>query len=78
LSRNQRVYDKLARKIRNGFAPIDDICAGVALHICQYLHACVIEGLRMTASVASELPREVLPGGHDIDGYWYPAGIVVC
>jgi cytochrome P450 len=77
LSRNERIYDKLANEIRQTFRTAEDIRAGPELVECQYMHACILEGLRMTPSGPSELLREVLSGGYEIDGTWYSSGTLV-
>lgn len=41
------------------------------------MYACIEETLRRTAGVPSHLPREVLPGGLEVDGHNIPAGTVV-
>lgn len=41
------------------------------------MYACIEETLRRAAPVPSHLPRVVLPGGMNIDGYHLPEGTVV-
>lgn len=72
LTRNAYVYEKRANEIRSTFSSIEDIRSGLTLSNCQYLQACCLESMRMVPSGPSELLREVLPGGYEVDGNWYP------
>ncbi len=75
--RNPRVYNKLTDEIRSTFTTVDEIRWGPRLSSCKYLRACLDEALRMSPPVPSELNREVLPGGIEIDGKLVPEGINV-
>jgi cytochrome P450 len=78
LTRNDRVYRKLAAEIRTAFESVDDIKGGAKLSSCQYLRACIDEALRMAPTgIVSEMSREVLPGGLDIDGSVFPEGVKI-
>lgn len=77
LTRNTYVYEKLAREIRGTFSSVEDIRSGPTLSNCQYLQACCLESMRMAPSGPSEFLREVLPGGHKVDGIWYPANTLI-
>ncbi|RDA94354.1 hypothetical protein CP533_3784 [Ophiocordyceps camponoti-saundersi (nom. inval.)] len=77
LTGDQRRYKKLVDEILTTFESREDIVYGPKLLGCQYLKACVDEGMRLTPSGTSELPREVLPGGIQIKGEHYPAGTIV-
>lgn len=68
---------KLVDEIRNTFDSPDEIVHGAKLSGCTYLRACVDEGMRLTPSGPSELPREVLKGGIQIMGKYYPEGTIV-
>ncbi|KAK7946211.1 benzoate 4-monooxygenase cytochrome P450 [Apiospora aurea] len=70
---------KLTDEIRTTFpdGSADDIVHGPKLLGCQYLAACIDEGMRLTPTGPSELPHEVLPGGIVIEGEYYPAGTIV-
>ncbi|KAI0141802.1 benzoate 4-monooxygenase cytochrome P450 [Xylariaceae sp. FL1272] len=70
-------YEKLAKEIRSTFQSSEDIVYGQKLMSCRYLRACVDEGMRLTPSGPCEMPREVLPGGLQIKGEFYPAGTIV-
>jgi cytochrome P450 len=78
LTRNNRVYRKLAAEIRTTFQSVDDIHGGATLSSCYYLRACIDEALRMAPTgIVSEMSREVLPGGLDIDGNVFPEGVKI-
>ena len=77
LAHNATVLQKLCREIRETFEDVEEIVSGPKLSGCAYLRACIDETMRMTPPVAGALPREVLPGGIDIDGHHIPAGIDV-
>jgi cytochrome P450 len=77
LSRNKRVYLKLLKEIRETFASASEILHGPELLGCTYLRACIDETLRLAPAGPSELPREILSGGMEIDGDFYPQGIIV-
>lgn len=68
---------KLIDEILSTFPTVDDIVYGPKLQSCVYLRACIDEGMRLTPSGPCELPREILPGGLNIMGEHYPAGVVV-
>lgn len=50
---------------------------GTELNACVYLRAVIDEAMRLSPPVGGVLPREILPGGLEIDGLRLPAGIVV-
>jgi cytochrome P450 len=78
LTQNNRVYRKLAAEIRTTFESVDDIHGGAKLSSCYYLRACIDEALRMAPTgIVSEMSREVLPGGLDIDGNVFPEGVKI-
>ncbi|KAI0854359.1 cytochrome P450 [Daldinia vernicosa] len=70
-------YQKLVREICTEFKSAEDIVYGPKLSSLVYLKACIEEGMRLTPVIPSELPREVLPGGIEIQGEYFPAGINV-
>jgi len=72
--RSPRVYAKLVEEIRTTFKNVDDIQMGTALSSCKYLQACMEETMRAAPAGVSELPREVLPGGLEINGNYIPQG----
>ncbi|KAF2464532.1 benzoate 4-monooxygenase cytochrome P450 [Lindgomyces ingoldianus] len=74
---DKRVYLKLVREIRSTFPNPEAIVHCPELLNCKYLRACIDETLRMAPAAPSELPREVLPGGVEIDGDHYPQGVIV-
>jgi cytochrome P450 len=65
---------KLTSEIRHGFVTEDEITIE-RLQALKYLNACLEEGLRMYPPVPSGLPRNVPPGGAEIDGQSVPAGV---
>ncbi|KAI0419749.1 benzoate 4-monooxygenase cytochrome P450 [Xylaria grammica] len=69
--------ERLTKEIRSTFSSVDEIVYGPKLSACTYLRACIDEGMRLTPSGPSELPREVLPGGLQIKGEFYDAGTIV-
>ncbi|PQE20482.1 benzoate 4-monooxygenase cytochrome P450 protein [Rutstroemia sp. NJR-2017a BBW] len=77
LTRDQRIYDKLAKEIRETFPAVEDIRSGPTLSNCRYLQAFCLEAMRMSPSGPSELLRQVLPGGYEVDGHWYPASTLI-
>ncbi|KAI1806922.1 cytochrome P450 monooxygenase-like protein [Daldinia bambusicola] len=74
LTGDPRRYQKLVDEILSTFESAEDIVYGPKLLGCKYLKACIDEGMRLSPSVPSDLPREVLPGGLTINGEYYPAG----
>ncbi|MCJ1462456.1 hypothetical protein MMC07_001058 [Pseudocyphellaria aurata] len=74
LTRNPRVYARLVQEIHTTFQTVDEIRSGAKLLGCSYLRACLDEAMRMSPPVAGELPREVLPGGIEVDGKFVPEG----
>ncbi|KAF2796452.1 cytochrome P450 [Melanomma pulvis-pyrius CBS 109.77] len=77
LAHNAAALQKLSQELRNTFSDVEEIVSGPKLSGCSYLRACIDETMRMTPPVAGALPREVLPGGIEIDGHQIPAGINV-
>ena len=74
LTRNPRVYARLTQEVRTTFQTVDEIHSGTKLRDCHYLRACLDEAMRMSSPVPSELTREVLPGGIEVDGIFVPEG----
>ncbi|KAK3216477.1 hypothetical protein GRF29_8g3398054 [Pseudopithomyces chartarum] len=77
LAHNTSTLQKLCHEIRTTFSDVEEIVSGPKLSGCAYLRACIDESMRMTPPVAGALPRQVLPGGIDIDGHHIPAGVDV-
>ncbi|KAF2018040.1 benzoate 4-monooxygenase cytochrome-like protein P450 [Aaosphaeria arxii CBS 175.79] len=77
LAQNPPALQRLTHEIRSTFTDVEQIATGPTLHKCTYLRACIDESMRMTPPVAGALPRQVLPGGIDIDGHHVPAGVDV-
>jgi len=77
LTHNPRTLVRLCEEVRGKFGDVEEIVAGKALNECLYLRAVIDEGMRLSPPVGGILPREVLPGGIEIDGVHVPEGIVV-
>ncbi|RYP75443.1 hypothetical protein DL771_002328 [Monosporascus sp. 5C6A] len=77
LTGDARRCQKLADEILTTFESAEDIVYGPKLSGCTYLRACIDEAMRLTPAVPCELQREVLAGGIDIMGHFYPAGTIV-
>ncbi|MCJ1387185.1 hypothetical protein MMC18_000025 [Xylographa bjoerkii] len=75
LLNNPQTLKQLTAEIRSTFRELNEIQNNKALRDCQYLRACIDESLRLTPPVAGLMSREVLPGGLDIDGHHFPAGV---
>lgn len=69
--------EKLAQEILSNFSDVEEIVTGATLTSCTYLRAVIDEAMRLSPSVGGLLPREVLPGGIDVDGMHIPAGYVI-
>ncbi|KAF1978873.1 cytochrome P450 [Bimuria novae-zelandiae CBS 107.79] len=77
LSYCEKVLDKLQQEITNTFESVDQILPGPKLSSYKYLKAAIDEAMRMTPAGPAELPRQVLPGGTEIDGEHFPENTVV-
>jgi cytochrome P450 len=77
LTTNPHCLAKLTAEVRSAFSSIEDIVYGPRLLGCEYLKACVDEGMRLVPAGPCELPREVLAGGLLVRGEYYPPGTVV-
>ena len=65
---------RLHHELRGKFSQVEDIRIGETLASCSFINACIDESMRLSPSVGSVLPREVLPGGLKIDDIWIPEG----
>lgn len=77
LVHNPSKLAKLTNEITSTFHNVEDIHSGPALNSCIYLRAVLDEAMRLSPPVGGHLPREVLPGGLEIDGLHIPPGVVV-
>ncbi|TAQ91273.1 hypothetical protein B7494_g423 [Chlorociboria aeruginascens] len=74
LLHNPDTHEKVKKEVRQTFQDVEEIHSGPLLNGCNYLRACIDESMRLSPPVGGLLPREVLPGGIDIDGIHIPAG----
>ncbi|KAL1612160.1 hypothetical protein SLS60_000384 [Paraconiothyrium brasiliense] len=77
LSHYSQALDRLRGEITDAFGRADDIVPGPQLSSCKYLRAAIDEAMRMSPAGLSELPRQVLPGGTEIDGEYFPKDTIV-
>ena len=77
LVHNTAAFDKVTEEVRSTFSDAEEISSGPTLSSCTYLRACIDEAMRLSPPVGGILPREVLPGGIEIDRHKIPAGIIV-
>ena len=77
LAHNPTAMQNVCKEIRETFTDVEEIVTGPKLSGCSFLRACIDETMRMTPPVAGALPRQVLPGGMEIDGRHIPAGVDV-
>lgn len=77
LVHNPAKLEILTKEIMATFSDVEDIHSSPTLNGCQYLRAVVDESMRLSPPVGGILPREVLPGGIDIDGLHIPTGYIV-
>lgn len=74
LIRNPRAMAALKNEIRSSFSDVEDIVSGNKLNEMAYLKACIDEAMRLAPAVPGAMPREVLPGGIEVDGAYLPEG----
>jgi cytochrome P450 len=77
LVHNPKAMEKLVKEVREAFSDVEEIRSGPALSKLHYLRACIDEAMRLSPSVGGVLPRQVLPGGIEIDGHQFAEGTVV-
>jgi len=77
LVRNERALHEATKEVRRTFDDVEEISQGAKLTSLTYLRACIDEAMRLSPSVGGLLPREVLPGGLDVDGHFIPEGTVI-
>ncbi|KAJ5938881.1 hypothetical protein N7466_002015 [Penicillium verhagenii] len=66
----------LLRNEAAAFASYEDITASSTLSL-KYLHAVILEGLRIYPPLPIALPRVVPKGGDTVDGHFLPEGTIV-
>ena len=72
--RNVSCHQRLIQEIRNTFQNPADIRCGRTMDSCQYLQACIKEGLRMSPPTGGALWREVETDALVVDGHVFPKG----
>jgi cytochrome P450 len=77
LAHNSAALQKVCKEVREAFDDVEEIVTGSKLSGCSFMRACIDETMRMTPPVAGALPRQILPGGMNVDGRHIPAGIDV-
>lgn len=77
LVHNPATLDKLSREITSTFSDIEEVHSSPTLNSCTYLRAVIDEAMRMSPPVGGILPREVLPGGLEVDGLFIPQGVEI-
>lgn len=65
---------KVQEEVRGAFASYDDINAASIISLV-YLHAIILEGLRIYPPLPFATPRVVPEGGDTVDGHFLPAGV---
>ena len=67
---------KLNTKISSFSGFLRTLCLGLSLSSCRYPTAVLDEAMRLSPSKGGLMPREVIPGGLEIEGYhnhaYYP------
>lgn len=74
LLRYPDTLQKLQMEVRAAFSSSKDITAAKAT-ILKYLHAAVVEGMRIFSPTGFSLPRLIPSGGDSIDGCSLPGGV---
>jgi cytochrome P450 len=74
LLRTPKALEKVQAEIRGSFKSYSEI-NGLSTMPLKYLHAVILEGLRVYPPLPFALPRVVPPGGDTVDGYHLPAGV---
>ena len=74
LAHNPHALAEAQAEVRRTFSDPEAIRSGDQLSSCQYLRACVDEAMRMCPPAPGLMPRDVLPGGIDVDGHHIPQG----
>ncbi|KAK4866743.1 hypothetical protein LT330_007906 [Penicillium expansum] len=76
LMRNGTVLIQLQDECRTAFASYEEITASSTLQL-KYLHAVILEGLRIYPPLPLALPRIVPQGGDTVDGHFLLQGTIV-
>ena len=74
LLKNPSVAKKLQEEVRGAFTSYGDINAASTTSL-KYLHAVILEGLRIYPPLPFALPRVVPEDGDVVDGHFLPAGV---
>ena len=76
LLRTPTVLRQLQDEVRASFASYSDIDAASTVSL-KYMHAVILEGLRIYPPLPFALPRVVPEGGDTVDSHFLPAGASV-
>ncbi|KAJ5945534.1 Short-chain dehydrogenase/reductase SDR [Penicillium verhagenii] len=76
LLRNEAVLCRVTSECRTAFVSYEEITASSTLPL-KYLHAVILEGLRIYPPLPFALPRVVPKGGDTVDGHFLPEGTIV-
>ena len=74
---NPDTLERLKAEIRGAFDDVEDICMGQRLDACHYLRSWINEAMRLCPPLGGIMPRQVLPGGAQIDGVFFAHGTEV-
>lgn len=77
LLHNPKALSRVQNEVRKAFHHLEDIRSGPRLSACHYLRACIYESLRLSPPVGGLMPREILSGGMEVDGQYFPQGVEI-
>lgn len=77
LLHNPGALSLVQNEIDRNFQCSEDVRCGPRLSACHYLQACINESLRLSPPVGGLMAREVLTGGLEVDGHFFPKGVEI-